>query len=57
MQLITAYALESYNDDALLQLFCDVTKTFFRTQPASTERAKVHASMENISRAISTRLR
>lgn len=52
MKLITAYELENRSLDTLTMIFHDFAKRLPRTEPDTIERAKVMASLQNISHAM-----
>lgn len=52
MKLITAYELENHSLNTLTMIFHDFAKRLPRTEPDSIERAKVMASLQNISHAM-----
>jgi hypothetical protein len=55
MKLISSYELNKYSDSELAALFHTVWISLIRTRRGSAERRNALASLENISRARSTR--
>jgi hypothetical protein len=57
MKLVLNHELEKRSESELSALFCTVSKGLIRTAQGSPERRNALASLENISRARSVRLR
>jgi hypothetical protein len=57
MKLILSHELHKRSESELSALFCTVAKGLIRTERGSPERRNALASLENISRARSLRIR
>lgn len=57
MKLISSHELQKRSESELSALFCMVSKGLVRTKKGSPERRNALASLENISRARSLRMR
>ena len=57
MKLIGSHELQKRSESELSALFCTVSKGLVRTKKGSPERRNALASLENISRARSLRMR